>query len=518
MMGTEVNTLTYAHELTNDNLMVIRVDAGGRMVYANPTYQSVTGYSTQEVKAMTIRDCVTGMPPQVLVDAASSVRGGKPWNGVVKVVCKNSDTYWCRMNASPLVSNRKVVGSLMVFGRAFPEEVSTTSRLYEILASDGQKKVGWRQGRIVRFHLWGKAAERLRTLGLARHIWSPLAVLAAAGISGLVALDGYIPPLAFWFASACLLGVATATGLYISRAVVAPLQEAVQFANQIAAGNLCGESHSTQSNEIGDLVRVLNRVSVNMRATVMDVRDGVHVIQHATSDIAAGVVDLSSRTELQASNLEETAASMEQINSVVSNNADSARQASDLARSTFATAEAGGEVIAKVIAAMDQISQSSNKIGDITALIDGVAFQTNILALNAAVEAARAGDVGRGFAVVASEVRNLAQRTAQAAKEIRNLITSSVDTIAEGSRLVDTAGQAIEDIVSQMRHVTDIVGQIANASQEQAAAVGQVSRAVDQLEEMTQENAAMVEEHTAATSSLSSQNGHLVETLCVFTL
>jgi aerotaxis receptor len=325
-------------------------------------------------------------------------------------------------------------------------------------------------------------------------------------------------PLAFWAASVCLFGVATATGLYISRAVARPLRDAVQFANQIAAGNLGGEGHSARSDEIGDLVRVLNRVSVNMRATVMDVRDGVHMIQHATTEIATGVLDLSSRTELQAGNLEETAASMEQINSVVGNNADAAHQASELAKSTRATAEAGGELVAQVIATMDQISQSSNKIGDITALIDGIAFQTNILALNAAVEAARAGNAGRGFAVVASEVRNLSQRTAQAAGEIKHLIARSVGTISEGSRLVDTAGQAIENIVSQVRNVTDLVGQIANASQEQAAAMDQMSRAVEQLEEMTQENSAMVEEHTAATSSLESQNVRLVETLCVFTL
>ncbi|WP_233869762.1 methyl-accepting chemotaxis protein [Paraburkholderia adhaesiva] len=518
MNGSDSSTLGKTHELADEDLMVIRVDAEGRVVYVNPTYQGVTGFSTQEIKAMSIRDCVTGLPPQVLIDAASCVRGGKPWNGVVQAICRTGDTYWCRVNASPLVSNGKTIGSLMVFGKASSEEANMAARFYTILAASQQKKIGWKQGRLVRFHLWGNAAERLRTLGLARHIWGPLAVLLAVGLTGLVALAASISPLAFWAASVCLGVVAAATGLYISRAVVRPLQDAVLFANQIAAGNLCGETHSTRIDEIGDLVHVLNRVTVNMRATVMDVRDGMHLIQHAATEIATGVHGLSSRTELQASNLEETAASMEQVNSVVQNNADAAHQASELAKSTCATAEAGAEVVSRVIATMDQISQSSNKIGDITALIDGIAFQTNILALNAAVEAARAGDSGRGFAVVASEVRNLSQRTAQAAKEIKHLIATNVGTISEGSRLVDTAGQAIEEIVSQVRNVTGLVGQIANASQEQAAAVDQMSRAVDQLEEMTQENSAMVEEHTAATSSLKSQNDRLVETLCVFTL
>jgi methyl-accepting chemotaxis protein len=229
-------------------------------------------------------------------------------------------------------------------------------------------------------------------------------------------------------------------------------------------------------------------------------------------------LDLSARTETQASSLEETAASMEQINSTVGNNADAARQASELATLAFEAAKGGGEVVGKVISTMEGIAKSSGKISDIISAIDGIAFQTNILALNAAVEAARAGEEGRGFAVVAGEVRNLAQRSAHAAKEIKSLITESVGKVNDGSLLVDSAGRTIADIVFQVRGVTDLVGQIANVSREQSAGIGQVSQAVEQLDHMTQVNSALVQQHTAAADSLKSQTERLVETLCVFTL
>lgn len=504
-------------ELQASSLMVLCTDAQSRVVYANPAYQQVMGYTTQELKAIPVADRLRDMPPQVAIDAGTTLRGGKPWSGVLKSSRRNGQTFWCRANAAPLFSQGNYIGSLMVLGKASPDETSKTEALYKRLMS-GQKKLAWHQGRLVRLNLIGKALERGRSLGLRRHIWGAMIALNAAGAIGLLVLGSGVASLPFWGALGGLLAATWSTGSYLSRAIVEPMRDAVRFANRIAAGDLSADLVSTRSDEVGDVVRAVNQVSVNMRATVKDIRDGVQLMQQATTEIASGTLDLSARTQMQASSLEQTAASMEQINATVRNNADAARQASDLAAHACSAAEAGGRVVGQVISTMQGITQSSGKIGDIIAVIDGIAFQTNILALNAAVEAARAGDSGRAFAVVANEVRNLAQRSAQAAKEIKTLITESLAKIDDGSQLVDSAGTAIEDIVAQVKSVTVLVGQMAQASREQSAALGQVSQAVEQLDRTTQANATLVEATTTSADSLKLQNGRLVETLCVFTL
>jgi len=516
-MGNGNHHSTNEFELQDSELMVLCTDAQARVVYANPPYQRAMGYTTQELRAIPVAERLRDMPPQVAIDAGITLRGGKPWHSVVKFSCKDGGQFWCRANASPLFSQGQYIGSLMVLAKASSDEIRKTEALYKILMS-GQKKLGWHQGRLVRLNVLGKAIEMGRTLGLKRHIWGALAALNAVVTIGLLAFGGEVASLSFWGPLGGLLAATTAAGWYLSHAIVKPLREAVRFANRIAAGDLSAESISTRSDEMGDIVRTLNQVSVNMRVTVMDVRNVVHLMQQATTEIASGTLDLSARTEMQAGSLQETAASMEEINSTVKNNADAARQASDLAAQAYGAAEAGGKVVGEVISTMQGITQSSGKIGDIISVIDGIAFQTNILALNAAVEAARAGESGRAFAVVAGEVRNLAQRSAQAAKEIKVLITESLDKINDGSQLVDSAGKTIDDIVSQVKSVTELVGHIAEASREQSAAIGQVSQAVEQLDHTTQENATLVEEHTAAADSLKSQNDRLVETLCVFTL
>jgi aerotaxis receptor len=516
-MGEERNS-TLEFELQDSELMVCCADAQSQVVYANPVYQRVTGYTLQEIQSIPGTSRIRDVPQQVLADLGTSIQQGKPWSGLVKSACKNGKHVWCRLNAAPLFSRGKYIGALMVLGKPDAEDVSKTEKLYRIMMSDQHKEFGWRQGHLVRQNFFGKALERGRSLGLRRYIWSCVTALDVLGVLGLIVFQGEPALLSFWVALGVLLSATTAVGVYLSHVIVAPLQGAVNAAMKIAAGDLSAVFTTARSDEIGEVIRVLNQVSVNMRATVMDVRDGVNSIQRATTDIVAGTLDLSARTETQASSLEETAASMEQINSTVGNNADAARQASELATLAFEAAKGGGEVVGKVISTMEGIAKSSGKISDIISAIDGIAFQTNILALNAAVEAARAGEEGRGFAVVAGEVRNLAQRSAHAAKEIKSLITESVGKVNDGSLLVDSAGRTIADIVFQVRGVTDLVGQIANVSREQSAGIGQVSQAVEQLDHMTQVNSALVQQHTAAADSLKSQTERLVETLCVFTL
>ena len=259
-------------------------------------------------------------------------------------------------------------------------------------------------------------------------------------------------------------------------------------------------------------------VMSTLQATVAGVRNGVEAISTASSQIAAGNLDLSSRTEQQASSLEETASSMEELTSTVKQNAENARQANQLVVSTADVAVRGGQVVGQVVDTMSSIKDSSRKIADIIGVIDGIAFQTNILALNAAVEAARAGEQGRGFAVVASEVRNLAQRSASAAKEIKGLIEDSVGKVDAGSELVDRAGHTMEEIVTSVKRVTDIMSEIAAASQEQSAGIEQVNQAIGQMDDVTQQNAALVEEAAAASESLQDQATKLAEVVSVFKL
>jgi methyl-accepting chemotaxis protein len=298
-----------------------------------------------------------------------------------------------------------------------------------------------------------------------------------------------------------------------------PISEAEKLAQAIAQGDLTEHKIDARGkDEAAQLVRSLQAMQASLRQMVGQVRSSTDSIGTASTQIASGTQDLSARTEHQASNLQQTASSMEELSATVKNSADSARQANQLASSAASVAARGGEVVSQVVATMDDINASSKKIADIIGVIDGIAFQTNILALNAAVEAARAGEQGRGFAVVAGEVRSLAQRSADAAREIKALIGASVDKVEGGARLVADAGQTMTEIVSSVQRVSDIIGEITAAADEQSDGIGQVNTAVVQLDEMTQQNAALVEQSAAAAMSLKDQAGRLAGLVSSFNL
>jgi methyl-accepting chemotaxis protein len=307
-------------------------------------------------------------------------------------------------------------------------------------------------------------------------------------------------------------------GWYISQAIAAPIGEAVRAAREIAAGDMTAFIEPEGTDEISQLLRALDEMRQSLATVVSSVRRGSNGVATASAEIAQGNQDLSARTENQASALEQTAASMEQLGSQVKQNADNAKQASQLASSASSVAVRGGEVVGRVVETMKEINISSKKIADIISVIDGIAFQTNILALNAAVEAARAGEQGRGFAVVATEVRALAGRSADAAKQIKVLINDSVERVELGTALVDEARTTMTEVVGSISKVNDLVGEISSASNEQSAGVAQVGEAVNQIDLVTQQNAALVEEMTAAASSLKAQAGGLVQTVAVFKL
>jgi methyl-accepting chemotaxis protein-1 (serine sensor receptor) len=300
--------------------------------------------------------------------------------------------------------------------------------------------------------------------------------------------------------------------------LIRPLRQSIEHIQHIARGDLTQPVEINVRNEIGELLTSLQHMQQELVRTVRTVRDGSDAIYTGASEISIGNNDLSSRTEQQAASLEQTAASMEQLTATVKQNAENARQASKLALTASETAQQGGKVVDGVVTTMKEIAGSSRKIADITSVIDGIAFQTNILALNAAVEAARAGEQGRGFAVVAGEVRNLAQRSAQAAKEIKGLIEDSVSRVNTGSVLVESAGDTMSNIVSAVTRVTDIMGEIASASDEQSRGIDQVGLAVTEMDRVTQQNASLVEESAAAAAALEDQASHLKQAVSVFNI
>ena len=317
-------------------------------------------------------------------------------------------------------------------------------------------------------------------------------------------------------AVALLLGAALST--WVVRGITRRLREAMAITQRIADGDLSGPIHAEGRDEVAQTLASLATMRDRLHGTIGDVRQAVQAIETASSEIASGTSDLSTRTEQSAANLQQTASSIEQLTGSARSAADSAAVARQLADSASGVAQRGGSVVSQVVSTMDEIQASSRKIGDIIGTIDGIAFQTNILALNAAVEAARAGEQGRGFAVVAGEVRTLAQRSAEAAREIKALIGASVERVETGTRLVGDAGNTMQEIVDSVRRVTDVIGEIAHASREQTEGIGLVNGAVSQLDRMTQQNAALVEESAAAADSMRAQAGRLSQAVGAFRL
>jgi aerotaxis receptor len=489
-------------------------DAQSHITYANEAFIAVSGFERDEILRQPhnlVRH--PDMPTQAFADMWATLKAGRSWTALVKNRRKNGDHYWVRANATPVVRNGRVVGYMSVRTKPTRDEINQTEDLYRAFRENKAAGLAFHQGLVVRKGLLGWTSA-FQTMAVRWRLRLGVGTLAAASVAGAVALGAGGGQLGGFAAAASI--VAALVSAWLESQIARPLQVVQRQALAVAAGQPGENVQLNRVDEIGMILRAVNQSGLNLRSLVDDVSEQVAGVRTASTEIAQGNGNLSARTEQAASNLQETAASMEQMTSTVKNNADTARQAAQLAGSASAAAAKGGDVVGQVVGTMQAITASSKKIADIIGVIDGIAFQTNILALNAAVEAARAGEQGRGFAVVAGEVRSLAQRSAEAAKEIKSLIGDSVEKVENGSQLADHAGQAMGEIVAQVRRVTDLINEISASTLEQSSGIGQVNTAVSQLDQMTQQNAALVEQSSAAAESLKGQAGRLVEAVGVF--
>jgi aerotaxis receptor len=504
--------------LDDGKTIVSTTDLKGKITYANPYFIEVSGFTEDELIGAPqniLRH--PDMPVEAFADLWSTIKAGMPWSGMVKNRCKNGDFYWVYANVTPVIEAGRPVGYMSVRTKPSREQVSQADQLYREIREGNPRRLRIERGRLRQRGLQNWIG-KLRDMSLARHIGIGMGALTSLLV--FLAVSGAVAGAPLWLTLTNAGFIAAALYFWYSlhRAIILPLRQATSFARKMAGGDLTGVIDIGADNEMGQLLAALRQTNVNLHSIIGDVRSNFDEIQTATSEIASGNLDLSGRTESQASSLQQTAASMEQLTSNVQQSAASVHSANELAGQASSVAAAGGNIVSQVVQTMDDISQSSRKILDIIGMIDGIAFQTNILALNAAVEAARAGEHGKGFAVVATEVRSLAQRSATAAKEVKQLIDSSIAKVDAGAKLTSNAGTTMSEVIESVGRVTRVMDEIHHATQEQSRGIGQVNQAVVHIDDITQQNAALVEQAAAAANSLARQAEWVAQAIAVFKL
>ncbi len=501
------------YDFPENATLLSTTNVDSHVAYANESFLAVSGFTAEEIVGQPhnlVRH--PDMPREAFADMWATLKAGQSWTALVKNRRKDGDHYWVRANATPVVREGRLVGYMSVRTKPSRTEVQAAENLYGRFVRGEQGSLAFHKGLIVR-----TGAARLlswtQTASLRARVLCPMLMAFCAITASVFYL---LPTSDAVVQSAQVAVMLAALGWWLERQIVAPLQRVVRQAQSVAAGQPGSNEQLDRVDEIGMLMRTVNQSGLNLRALLDDVSVQIDGVSNVSREISEGNRDLSVRTEQAASNLEETAASMEQMTATVNTTSETAVQASTMAEKASEAARAGGLIVNDVVKTMDEISTSSRRITDIISVIDGIAFQTNILALNAAVEAARAGEQGRGFAVVAGEVRNLAQRSAQAAKEIKTLITDSSERVENGQALTAEAGRAMESILREAQSVTRMITDISRSAREQSTGIGQVNAAVSQLDQMTQQNASMVEQSSEASKSLGSRAQRLAQAVKVF--
>jgi aerotaxis receptor len=508
----------HEYEFPSSHMLVSATDLGGRIQYCNPAFIAVSGFTRDELIGEPhnlIRH--PDMPREAFADMWTTIREGRPWTALVKNRRKSGDHYWVRANVTPVVENGAVVGYLSVRVKPEREAVRAAETLYARMRAGEARGVALRRGVVVRTGLAGRLQALMRlpvaTRAAAGYALTPLALL----LTGLAAWQG-TPPAPFWIAFGVATAISVLSWRVLARQLAAPIDDMSGFATRLAAGDLTADLPIARHDDLGDVLHALNQLKANLAAIVYDVRAQITGMLDNAREISSGNVDLARRTELQAASLEETAATMDELTTTVQANADASGRALDLARDAQAAAAEGGRIAVQVEQTMAGITEASRRIADITGVIDGIAFQTNILALNAAVEAARAGEAGRSFAVVAGEVRMLAQRCAASSKEIKSVVEASASEVAAGTELVARTTSQMRAIDEAVGRVSSIIVEVANASSEQAEGIRQVNQAVSHLDGATQQNAALVEQAAATAQRLAEQADVLDEAVRLFTV
>ncbi|WP_058912461.1 PAS domain-containing methyl-accepting chemotaxis protein [Entomohabitans teleogrylli] len=500
--------------LEDNATLMSTTDLQSYITYANDSFIEVSGFSSDELLGHphnVVRH--PDMPKQVFADMWATLKKGHPWTGLVKNRRKNGDYYWVRANAVPIVRNNQTIGFMSIRTKATREEIEQASQRYRAMNEGKMPGRRFHSGLLVRrgplsWLSW------LKTLPLRWRVRTPL-------ICSIPLFALALWPLKLPLALALTLpGIHTFLILLIAwwleSQIARPVEKVCQQALRVATGASHSVEHMQRADEVGTTLRAISQLGLMFRWLVNDVSSQVFDVREGSDSLAKGNEDLNERTRQTAVNVQQTLATMNQLSTTVRNNTETATAADELSLAARDAASDGGEAMETVITTMAQIAESTREIGSITSLIDSIAFQTNILALNAAVEAARAGEQGKGFAVVAGEVRSLAQRSATAASDIRRLIEASAGKVESGSVHVQTAGHTMRDIVDKVKNVSELIARISVATSHQAQGLSDLTRAVDELDHITRQNATLVQQGAQASATVKYQATRLVDAVTVF--
>ncbi|AMO47092.1 PAS domain-containing methyl-accepting chemotaxis protein [Kosakonia oryzendophytica] len=491
--------------LDDDITLMSTTDVHSYITHANDAFVQASGYPLEALQGQPhnlVRH--PDMPKAAFADMWYTLKQGEPWSGIVKNRRKNGDHYWVRANAIPMVRDGQLTGYMSIRTRATDDEIAAVEPLYNAL-NEGRCNKRIHKGLVVSKRWWGN----LRAMPLR---WRARSVMVCAWVAQLMGL---------WLADSSTLALMVSTlamlagGMAFEWQIVRPAENVARQALSVATGERNSVQPLNRSDELGLALRAVGQLGLMCRWLIHDVSSQVNSVRKGSETLAKGNDDLNARTRATVDNVQQTVATMSQMAASVQTSSQTASAADQLSSSASSAASHGGKVMETVVKTMDEIANSTQRIGSITALINDIAFQTNILALNAAVEAARAGEQGKGFAVVAGEVRHLASRSANAANDIRKLIDASASKVQSGYEQVHAAGQTMDDIVNQVQNVTALIGQISQSASEQAAGLSELTRAVSELDAITQQNAGLVEESATVSAMVQHRAGRLQDAVSV---